>query len=207
MDNLNKFTLDVEAEKKAFNSILDNSFEKNKDTNVIKFDFIKFDNNYIEPNQEKINFESISTAFNSEIKLFQNDKLNVSDNFKPFENNFLNKTQEQTTQIPNQNFSSLFENANITNPNEFEKTNFNDVVSTAENTYREMNEGSSSQEKIYQTLNAMKNNFLHLNNKINQKSDIRANPEQLTQARETVAPKNLMFYDRLARASKKPNWA
>jgi hypothetical protein len=80
-------------------------------------------------------------------------------------------------------------------------------ISMAESAQRDitqLNLGSDTQ--LHKTMNTMSQQMQSINNKLNSKQDIRSNEKTATEERPTNTPKNLMFADRLARASQRPSW-
>lgn len=161
----------------------------NSDTNQNTFD--------LDLKAEQSNFDqALNISSNSE----QRSYVFEMDEIKQPENNVISLTS-QSPRIPDREVinpmqSSMASYVSLNTP----------IVESAETIQSGMLNRSSGQEEIYTQMNGVYSAMHELNSKIGMKQDLVSNDAGRTESRTANMQKNVMFFDRLEKASARPSW-
>ena len=146
---------------------------------------------------EQSNFDqALNISANSE----QRSYVFEMDEIKQPENNVISLTS-QSPRIPDREVinpmqSSMASYVSLNTP----------IVESAETIQSGMLNRSSGQEEIYTQMNGVYSAMHELNSKIGMKQDLVSNDAGRTESRTANMQKNVMFFDRLEKASSRPSW-
>jgi hypothetical protein len=146
---------------------------------------------------EQSNFDqALNISANSE----QRSYVFEMDEIKQPENNVISLTA-QSPRIPDREVinpmqSSMASYVSLNTP----------IVESAETIQSGMLNRSSGQEEIYTQMNGVYSAMHELNSKIGMKQDLVSNDAGRTESRTANMQKNVMFFDRLEKASSRPSW-
>ena len=146
---------------------------------------------------EQSNFDqALNISANSE----QRSYVFEMDEIKQPENNVISLTA-QSPRIPDREVinpmqSSMASYVSLNTP----------IVESAETIQSGMLNRSSGQEEIYTQMNGVYSAMHELNSKIGMKQDLVSNDAGRTESRTANMQKNVMFFDRLEKASSRPLW-